>query len=334
MSQQGAPFRVIVGSVECGGAWRRHLRACSAVLASLVLLTGCASDGAVATQAPVARTVTGEPLTPTVLSPEASARLDANLAAARAAFENDPNELNTIWLGRRLAYLQRYPEAIAVYSEGLQRFPDSYRLLRHRGHRHISRRDFAAAVADFEAAYALMPKGVVEIEPDGIPNAAGIPLSSTQFNVLYHLALAQYLRGDYEAAAATWRECLDYSPNPDLLVATTDWLWMTLRRLGDEAGAEALLAPITPELEVIENDSYLKRLRMYRGELDVDALLDTDADDRALALATQGYGVANWYLVNGDAAAAMRMWEEIEATGSWSAFGYIAAEVDRARGGP
>lgn len=282
----------------------------------------------------VAYSVTGEPLRRTQFSPAAAARLEANLAAARAAFDAQPSELNTIWLGRRLAYLQRYPEAIAVYSEGLERFPDSYRLLRHRGHRHISRRNFDAAIIDFEAAHALMPKGVSETEPDGIPNAAGIALSSTQFNVLYHLALAHYLQGDYEAAARRWRECMDYSINPDLLVATTDWLWMTHKRLGDDDGAQALLAAITPELEVIENDSYLKRLRMYRGELDVDALLDTDAADRALALATQGYGVANWYLVNGDAAAAERMWAEIEATGSWSAFGYIAAEADRARGGP
>ena len=176
-----------------------------------------------------------------------------------------------------------------------------------------------------------MPKNVTDVEPDGIPNAQGIPLSNTQFNILYHLALAHYLRGDYAAAAGVWTECLDYSPNADLLVATTDWLWMTLRRLGRTEAADGLLEAITPELEVIENDAYLKRLRMYRGELTPEDLLDTDADDRALALATQGYGVANWYWVNGEPDKAAAMWEEIRATGSWAAFGYIAAEVDAAR---
>ncbi|MEM6709685.1 MAG: hypothetical protein AAF648_12960, partial [Pseudomonadota bacterium] len=144
-------------------------------------------------------------------------------------------------------------------------------------------------------------------------------------------ALAYYLQGDYDTAAERWAECMTYSDNPDLQVATRDWLWMTYRRLNRDEDAAALLEPITPELEVIENDSYLKRLRMYRGELPVNALFTTAAEDRALALATQGYGVANWYLVNGDPARAAAMWSEIEATGSWSAFGYIAAEADRAR---
>jgi tetratricopeptide (TPR) repeat protein len=252
-------------------------------------------------------------------------------AEARAAFEAEPDEEATIWLGRRLAYLQRYDEAIAVFTEGLERFPESYRLYRHRGHRYISTRRLERAVEDLERARALMPKDVTELEPDGIPNAIGQPLSNTQFNVLYHLALAHYLRGDFAEAEAVWRECLEYSPNPDLLVATTDWLYMTLRRQGKDAEAAAVLEPITPELEVVENDAYLKRLRMYRGELSVDALFETDADDRALALATQGYGVANWYLYNGDAERAAALRQEIFDTGSWAAFGYIAAEADEVR---
>ena len=283
------------------------------------------------TSGPVAQSVTGVPLYPSVLSETAQLRLDADLAEARAAFKADPSELNTIWLGRRLGYLQRYPEAIDVFRKGQRRFPGSYRLLRHQGHRHISRRDFDSAVVTLERAHALMPWGVTETEPDGIPNALGVPLSNTQFNILYHLALAHYLRGDYAAAERVWRECMKYSVNPDLVVATTDWLWMTLKRQGKDDAAAALLATITPEMEVIENDSYLKRLRMYRGELSPEDLLATDADDRALALATQGYGVANWYLVNGEPDKAAAMWAEIEATGSWAAFGYIAAEVDQAR---
>ncbi|MEE4359996.1 MAG: tetratricopeptide repeat protein [Pseudomonadales bacterium] len=278
-----------------------------------------------------ATSLLGEPLLPTPLSAAARDRLETALAEARAAFDQDPNELNTIWLGRRLAYLQRYREAIAVYTDGIERFPESYRLHRHRGHRYISTRRFDDAIADFERAHALMPRGVTETEPDGIPNATNTPLSNTQFNILYHLGLAHYLKGDFAAAEGAYRECLTYSPNPDLLVATTDWLYMTLRRAGQPEAAAAVLAPITPELAVIENDAYLKRLRMYRGELDVEALFETDAADRALALATQGYGVANWYLYNGDRPRAEAIWDEIFATGSWAAFGYIAAEADRAR---
>jgi tetratricopeptide (TPR) repeat protein len=280
---------------------------------------------------PAAYSLSGEPLFPTPLSEDARVRLESELASARADYEADPDESNTIWYGRRLAYLLRLEEAISVFSDGLARFPDSYRLLRHRGHRHISMRRFEAAVADLERARTLMPREGIEVEPDGRPNALGIPLSNTQFNILYHLALAHYLKGNFAQAAETWRACLAYSVNPDLLVATTDWLYMSLRRQGLEAEAEAVLAPITPDLSVIENDAYLKRLRMYRGETDVAALMDTDAEDRSLALATQGYGVANWYLFRGDEARARALWEDIRATGAWAAFGYIAAEADRVR---
>ncbi|MCH2100190.1 MAG: hypothetical protein MK142_17555, partial [Pseudomonadales bacterium] len=70
------------------------------------------------------------------------------------------------------------------------------------------------------------------------------------------------------------------------------------------------------------------------GELAPESLMASDADDpaeRALALAPQGYGVANWYLLNDAPGKAAAIWAEIRATGSWSAFGYIAAEVDAAR---
>ena len=280
---------------------------------------------------PAARTLAGAPLRPAELAPEARARLEANLAAARADFEAQPSEMATIWLGRRLAYLQRYREAIDVFSDGLARFPDSYRLYRHRGHRYISVREFDAAIADLQRARELMPKDVVETEPDGIPNALGIPLSNTQFNVLYHLALAHYLHGNFAAAEAVWRACLRYSVNHDLLVATTDWLYMTLRRMDRREAADAVLAALPAELEVIENDGYLQRLRLYRGEIDVAELFTTDAEDRALTLATQGYGVANWYLYNGEAERAAEIRAQIRATGSWAAFGYIAAEADEYR---
>jgi tetratricopeptide (TPR) repeat protein len=262
-------------------------------------------------------------------------RLEANLAAAEAAYAaGPPTEETTIWVGRRLAYLSRYREAIEVFSEGIRAFPNSYRLLRHRGHRYISTRQFDLAIADFQAAVLLAAGHEDQIEPDGAPNAAGIPLGTDKFNIWYHLALAHYLSGDFEAALGAYEECLAVSTNPDLLVATTDWMVMTLRRLGraDETGA--LLEAITADMEIIENDSYHRRLLMYKGEIAPEELLDlrSVADpDQALNIATQGYGVGNWYLTEGDTAQAMEIYERIVAGTSWAAFGYIAAEADLAR---
>ncbi len=262
-------------------------------------------------------------------------RLEGNLAAAEAAHAADPeNEEAIIWLGRRLGYLSRYQEAIRVLSEGIELFPDSYRLRRHRGHRYISTRQLDLAIIDLAAAAELAAGHEDQIEPDGAPNALGIPLGTDHFNIWYHLALAHYLQGNFDAALAAYEQCMAVSGNPDLLVATSDWMVMTLRRLGRADETAPLLAAITADMEIIENDSYHRRLLMYKGELAAEDLLDlraVDDPDQALNIATQGYGVGNWYLTVGEESQAIEVYERILDGTSWAAFGYIAAEADLAR---
>ena len=78
-------------------------------------------------------------------------KLEADLATARRALAADPDDPdNIIWVGRRLGYLWRMSEAIAVYSEGIELHPDCARLYRHRGHRYISVRRFDDAIVDLE----------------------------------------------------------------------------------------------------------------------------------------------------------------------------------------
>lgn len=258
-------------------------------------------------------------------------RLNSNLEKAKADFENDASEMNSIWLGRRYAYLSDYLKAIEVFTEGLEKFPESYKLYRHRGHRYISLRQFDKAIVDYKKAYELMPKDTLEIEPDGAPNRLNIPLSNTQFNVMYHYGLAHYLNEEFEEAEEIYRECMTYSNNPDLIVATADWLYMTLRRQGKEAEAQELLESLDFDVEIIENDSYFKRLKMYKGDLEAEELLRGSGDDIALSLATQGYGLANWYLYNGDTEKAKEMLQRVTKGSSWAAFGFIASEADLSR---
>jgi tetratricopeptide (TPR) repeat protein len=81
-----------------------------------------------------------------------------------------PSEDNYIWMGRRLAYLNRHNDAIAEFTEGLRQYPDSYKLLRHRGHRWITLRRFDLAVDDLNRAASLIEGVPDEVEPDGMPN--------------------------------------------------------------------------------------------------------------------------------------------------------------------
>jgi len=302
----------------------------------LVMCAGCVQEKVYAPPTDLERFMQQEYVLTSLIGKElytlpVTERLIGNYRMALLNYTDNRNEENTIWLGRRLAYLYRYHEAVEVFSDGLERFPESYRLYRHRGHRYITLREFDKAIADFEKAVELAAGQPVEVELDGAPNAAGIPLSNTQFNIYYHLGLAYYCAGDFEKAVDAYRECLRWSNNNDLMVATVDWLYMTYRRLGRDQVAAELLNRVPDDLELIENDTYYKRLMMYKGLLDPDELLDPEsvgADDPIYTLATQGYGAANWYYYNGEIMKAKGVFEQIVAGESWSAFGYIAAEAD------
>jgi hypothetical protein len=104
---------------------------------------------------------------------------------------------------------------------------------------------------------------------------------------------------------------------------------MTLRRLGRQKEAEAVLEPISSSLDVIENFSYHKLLLMYRGEYAPEELMRDElrGNDRATIL----YGIGNWYLYNGDTAKAREIFSMILQGSEWPAFGYIAAEAEMAR---
>jgi tetratricopeptide (TPR) repeat protein len=256
------------------------------------------------------------------------AALDSNLTVAQNNFENDPSEQNYIWLGRRLAYLYLYDSGINIFTEGLKKYPESFRLLRHRGHRYITIRKFDLAIDDLKKASELMKDVPIEIEPDGAPNKLNIPLSNTQFNVWYHLGLAYYLQQDFEKAAQAYEECLKVSNNDDLVTATVDWLYMTYRRGGKPDKAKEVLALVHDGMKIIENDSYFKRLKMYQGKLKPEEVLEVsaNAEDADLSLATQGYGVGNWHLVNGDSAKANDIFKQVVNGKYFAAFGFIAAE--------
>jgi tetratricopeptide (TPR) repeat protein len=280
---------------------------------------------------PEATSVFGKPLYPMELTVEQRKPLEANLAEAEAQLAKAPNdEEKIVWLGRRQAYVWRYRDAIATYSKGLALHPKSYKLYRHRGHRYITIREFDRAVSDFERAVVLI-KGVPdEVEPDGAPNKYGKPRSTSHSNIWYHLGLAYYLKGDFTQALRAFQECMKFSANDDMRVATLDWLYMTYRRLGRHGAAKQLLDQVQPQMEILENDSYHRRLLMYKGLVKPEELLDTrNADD--LTIATQGYGVGNWYLVEGNRERAREIFEKVVAGRQWAAFGYVAAEVDLKR---
>ena len=110
--------------------------------------------------------------------------LNNRLIKAVMDYRVDPEETESIiWLGRRTAYIGEYREALRIFTEGVYKQPEDPRLYRHRGHRYITLRKFDLALDDFKSAEDLMRSLPDLVEPDGLPNEAGIPTSTLKSNV-------------------------------------------------------------------------------------------------------------------------------------------------------
>jgi tetratricopeptide (TPR) repeat protein len=327
-------------SLLSGRSSRPITHVLGAVMASALALVACGERTADApTSAPPtlvevqAISLLGDTLRVLPLSAETRARYEAQLAEARAAYERAPADLDSIiWYGRRLGYLGQLRESIEIYTRGLALHPDDPWLLRHRGHRYISVRELDAAVRDLERATERVAGTPDVVEPDGQPNAQGIPIGTLHSNIGYHLALAHYLRGDWERAAAVAQREMAAASNDDRRVSMGHWLYLALRRAGRDAEAAAVVEPLRGALTIIENQAYHRLVRLYAGDLPPDSVLTVGANgEMSVTDASAANGVAAWHFVNGRRDEAIALWRRIVDGGQWGAFGTIAAEAELAR---
>ena len=231
------------------------------------------------------------------------------IADAEKKLAADPKNVELIIaLGRAQGTVWRFRDAIATYTHGMEIAPNNAMLYRHRGHRYISTRQFDKAVADMERAAKLNDK---------------------DFDIWYHLALANYLKGKFDKAAAAYEKAYEVAQKDDSRIAASDWLYMSYRRAGKNAEAQRALARITPDMKVEENKSYFDRLLFYKGVKKESDVINNKLTD--LELATVGYGVANWYLYNGNKVKAKGLFQKITSGKYWPAFGFIAAETELTR---
>lgn len=256
-------------------------------------------------------------------------KMNTDLQTARLKYEQDSsNADNIIWYGRRLAYLGRYTDAISIFSKGMAIHPTDARMYRHRGHRYLTTRCYDKAIADFEKAAALIKGKPDETEPDGMPNAKNIPTSSLQSNIWYHLGLAYYVKKDFAKAEAAYRECLKLSANPDMYVATANWYYITLRKLGKQKEAADLLATISKNISLIENTDYLTILLLYKGEQNADELRKKLlADQSSLSNATLCFGLGNYYILLEKPMEGKDLLQKLTQNAQWGSFAYMAAEM-------
>lgn len=256
-----------------------------------------------------------------------------SIAVADSALAERPDDMDALLAaaGARAA-VWRYQEAITLYDSAVALDPDDWRPWRFRGHRHISLRQLDAAVHDLEMASHL---------------------DSLSFDVAYHLGLAHYLSGDWQAAADEYARCMRLAEAPNASassaslpmgfracsniavvdndrVAITEWRWRALRRAGHTQEAKHLLDSIHADMDVGTNESYHALLLMHKGERAVEQVFDTTTVGDQFE--TVGYGVAVHWLTEGDTARAIDLMRRIVNRGErWQAFGFIAAESDLIR---
>lgn len=272
---------------------------------------------------PAATSLSGQPL----YAPEPSKKLLVEYKKHQQSYLEDTTNADLlIWHGRFTAYKGDYDEAIALFTKGIKQFPSDPRFLRHRGHRYISIRKFDSAITDLEMAAELILGINNEIEPDGMPNAQNIPVSTLHGNIYYHLGLAYYLKHDFKNALSAYQKCLASSDNNDNLVSSTHWLYMISRRLGQGQEAEAYLTAISDTLNVIENMDYHRICLFYKGQVTEEQL--TQTDDNAPGSDAIYYALGNWYHYNGEKERARKIFVELLTRESWNSFGFIAAEVE------
>ena len=235
-------------------------------------------------------------------------------------FENQNNAEALIWYGRRTAYMGYYKEAIKLFTLGIKTHPNDARFYRHRGHRYISTRQYDNAISDFEIAVQLIDQKIDQIEPDGLPNAKNIPLSTLHGNIWYHLGLAYYLKNDMNNALKAFNNRSVTHKYDDNIVSGGHWLYMIYRRLNKIEESIAVVNEVYQNMDIIENMSYHQSCLFYKGVLKESEIV---IDEVAL------YSLANWYVYEkNDTLKAKTYYQKLLSTGNPYSFAYIAGEAD------
>ena len=243
---------------------------------------------------------------------------DESVTMTRKRLAADPKNVALVLaLSKAQAGRRQYREAVATCTKGLLAAPKDADLYVERGHRELGIREFRPAMQDLKRA--------TELAPDNL-------------DAHYHLGLAHYFLGEFSAAAASFEAARALAKNNDSLIDCSNWLYVSLRRAGQEARANEALARITPEVKNTEPHLYfyLRLLHFYQGKLTAREVLPPppakpDDLEAELSFNTVSYGVGNWHLYHHETPQAMNLFKEVVKGEAWNSWGFIGSELELAR---
>ena len=113
----------------------------------------------------------------------------------------------------------------------------------------------------------------------------------------------------------------------DNLVSGGHWLFMILKRLGQDKEALVEIENVHPDMDIIENTRYYEMCLFYKGlitEEDLKMVGDGSSSDDVYY-----YGLGNWNLYETkDTVKAKRLYKRLLDNGNPFSFAYLAAEAD------
>lgn len=270
---------------------RAAIRLSTAILPLLLVAAPASAKVPGADAGNCATSLIGTPLTVPKYAAATQKILDEDIAIAEAALRIAPDrEDSHIWYGRRLDYAGRICDAVDAFSAGIARFPDSYKLYRFRARDLTRARRFDEALADYAKALELMGDTPDSFEPDGMPNAIGLTISTYRGNIIYYHAQTSFATGDYPTVVAGMARSLDLSADfarDDMRVPTAYWTYIALRKMGEHDKARAAIDAIEPGLKLIENVTYYQAVQIMQGRLDPAGFDDTRDSTIKFAIAME-----------------------------------------------
>jgi tetratricopeptide (TPR) repeat protein len=294
----------------------------------LILLSAACSRKAEpvvdSTPAPQAMSFAGKPLFATPPTAAALAKSDSAINAIKA--KGELTEDDYVEIGKQLVATARYKEAVDNYTEGLAKSPNSYKLLRNRGHRYITLRQLDKCIADLTKAEEL-----IRNEPDVMEfGLDGKPTATVRHQIWYHIGVYNYLIGDYAKAGAAFEQAVATGGDLKNVVGASDWLYNCYQRQGSKDKAEATIKPIMPDAATDRDNAYFRRIMLYKGVIKPEELVRVTMppDSMGVNEVTKMYGLANWYAYNGDQATANTLYKTILQSNAWPGFAYAGAEKD------
>lgn len=300
------------------------------ILLGLLLLVSCngprsSSEKPETAREPETVSFSGQPLYAKPADSVAQTKSDSLINAIRAKAEI--TEEDYVAMGRSYSSVGQFRKAVENYTEGLQKYPDSYKLLRYRGHRYINLRQLDKAIVDLNRAEELIRPQPPVYEYD----AAGKQGASYQHQIWYHIGLYHFLKGDYAKGAEAFEKSLATAYAGSDKAGASDWLYNCYMRAGEKEKAAAVAKPFTADFDIENKDyPYYRRLLLFNSVIKPAELVDENKaiGEMTLYEMTKLYGLANYYRYQGDSAKAKTLYNKILESPEWQGFAYACAELD------